>query len=192
MSWNVHSTSSFKGNDLRFAFCFLCCSFAIIDSNYCRVFIKTTFLYSFYQGVYIGLLLGFAIGLWISVGAKVYPPPVSKAPVSTEGCKADVLFRNSTVNSTRYSCRRSQDLFFLYNGIHVQCTSASLLMMRLKYFNYQPRSIFNSQKDMTVNRIRSAFTKIKPKNDPSTILNWKCLTCSRRSYVCVAAMTEQG
>ncbi|KAL9963406.1 hypothetical protein ACROYT_G026916 [Oculina patagonica] len=52
------------------------------------------------RGVYIGLLLGFAIGLWIGVGAKVYPPPVTKAPVSTEGCKADVPFRNSTINST--------------------------------------------------------------------------------------------
>jgi len=48
------------------------------------------------RGVFIGLLLGFAIGLWIGVGANlVYPPPVTKAPLSTDGCN-----RNITHNST--------------------------------------------------------------------------------------------
>jgi len=52
------------------------------------------------RGVYIGLLLGFAVGLWIGIGAKVYLPPVTKAPLSTEGCKVNVMSINSTVNST--------------------------------------------------------------------------------------------
>lgn len=52
--------------------------------------------------MYIGLLLGFAVGLWIGIGAKVYPPPVTKAPVTTEGCKVEVMSINSTLNSTRY------------------------------------------------------------------------------------------
>ncbi|KAJ7382022.1 hypothetical protein OS493_037610 [Desmophyllum pertusum] len=50
------------------------------------------------QGVYIGLLLGFAIGLWIGVGSKLYPPPVTKAPLSTDQC--DIMPTNSTANLT--------------------------------------------------------------------------------------------
>lgn len=52
------------------------------------------------RGVYVGLLLGFIIGLWIGIGAKVYPPPATKAPLSTEKCQ--IMPTNSTVmvNST--------------------------------------------------------------------------------------------
>ena len=55
----------------------------------------------FYQGVYIGLLLGFIVGLWIGIGAKLYPPPAAKAPFSTEKC--EIMPTNSTImmNSTR-------------------------------------------------------------------------------------------
>ena len=54
----------------------------------------------------MGLLVGFAIGLWIGIGAKVYPPPVTKAPVSTSGCAAPTPTNSTitdmpTVNSTR-------------------------------------------------------------------------------------------
>ena len=38
------------------------------------------------QGAYIGLLAGFAMGLWIGIGAQLYPPPLSTAPVSVAGC----------------------------------------------------------------------------------------------------------
>lgn len=52
------------------------------------------------RGVYIGLLLGFIVGLWIGIGAKLYPPPAAKAPFSTEKC--EIMPTNSTImmNST--------------------------------------------------------------------------------------------
>ena len=50
------------------------------------------------QGVYIGWLLGFAVGLWIGIGAKVYPPPVTKPPLSTAGCTTTPT--NSTIPTT--------------------------------------------------------------------------------------------
>ncbi|XP_068732400.1 sodium-coupled monocarboxylate transporter 1-like [Montipora capricornis] len=49
------------------------------------------------RGAWIGLAMGFAIGLWIGIGAKVYPPPVSKAPVSTMGCTA-ATSTNTTIS----------------------------------------------------------------------------------------------
>ncbi|CAH3105507.1 unnamed protein product [Porites lobata] len=50
------------------------------------------------RGVYIGWLLGFAVGLWIGIGAKVYPPPVTKPPLSTAGCTTTPT--NSTIPTT--------------------------------------------------------------------------------------------
>lgn len=38
------------------------------------------------RGALIGLIFGFIVGLWIGIGAKLYPPPTSKAPVTTMGC----------------------------------------------------------------------------------------------------------
>ena len=42
------------------------------------------------KGTYIGLLAGFAMGLWIGIGAQVYPPPVSFPPVSVSGCSGNI------------------------------------------------------------------------------------------------------
>ena len=53
----------------------------------------------FHQGVYIGLLLGFGVGLWIGVGAKVYLPPVTPAPMSTSGCSAATPATNSSISN---------------------------------------------------------------------------------------------
>lgn len=54
------------------------------------------------RGAYVGLLFGFVIGLWIGIGAKVYPPPVTKAPVTTSGCTAATPTLTPT-NSTMFN-----------------------------------------------------------------------------------------
>ena len=46
----------------------------------------------------IGLIFGFIVGLWIGIGAKLYPPPTSKAPVTTMGCTT-AMATNATITT---------------------------------------------------------------------------------------------
>lgn len=52
--------------------------------------------------MYIGLLFGFVVGLWIGIGVKVYFLFVIKVFVIIEGCKVEVMFINSIFNLIRY------------------------------------------------------------------------------------------
>ncbi|XP_048587926.1 sodium-coupled monocarboxylate transporter 1 isoform X2 [Nematostella vectensis] len=52
------------------------------------------------RGALVGLMLGFAFGLWIGIGAQVYPPPLSLPPVSTSGCESGLNTTAPVTNVT--------------------------------------------------------------------------------------------
>ena len=71
-----------------------------------ELLVKWCILFSF-QGVCIGMLLGFAMGLWIAIGSQLERPPVALPPRYTSGCDSSPISNMTTDPTKKYLVEHS-------------------------------------------------------------------------------------